>query len=139
LKNTAQYLFLASGLKNGEGFWIIGIKNCDENIIEDKNLLDCHRKELIGNSLNNLLESKNLSQQSIAGFATIDIKIDEKGILELAKEKNLPVKFFSKEDLSKIIVPNPSSVVEKEIGTPTVAEASSLLAAGEEAKLLEEK
>ena len=55
------------------------------------------------------------------------------------KEKNLPIKFFSKEDLSKIIVPNPSSVVEKEIGTPSVAEASCLLAAGEESKLLEEK
>ena len=48
MDNSPQYLFLASGVKNGEGFWIIGIKNCDENIYEDKNLLDCHRKELIG-------------------------------------------------------------------------------------------
>ena len=46
--NSPQYLFLASGVKNGEGFWIVGVKNCDENILEDKNLLDCHRKELIG-------------------------------------------------------------------------------------------
>ena len=23
---------------------MVGIKNCDENILEDKNLLDCHRK-----------------------------------------------------------------------------------------------
>ena len=51
----------------------------------------------------------------------------------------MPIKFFSKEDLSKIIVPNPSNVVQKEIGTPSVAEASCLLAAGEESKLLEEK
>jgi len=104
--------------------------------------IGCERntsKELIENSLNNFLESRNISQQSIAGFATIDIKKDEKGILELSKEKNLPIKFFSKEDLSRIIVPNPSSVVEKEIGTPSVAEASCLLAAGEESKLLEEK
>ncbi len=104
--------------------------------------IGCERnasKELIINSLNNLLESGNLSQQSIAGFATIDIKKDEKGILELAKEKNLPIKFFSKEDLSTIIVPNPSNVVQNEIGTPSVAEASCLLAAGEESKLLEEK
>ena len=88
--------------------------------------IGCERntcKELIANSLNNLLESRNLSQQSIAGLATVDIKKDEKGILELAEEKNLPIKFFSKEDLSTIIVPNPSSVVEKEIGTPSVAEA----------------
>ena len=50
MENSSQYLFLASGVNNGEGFWIVGIKNCDENILEDKNLLDCHRKELIGNA-----------------------------------------------------------------------------------------
>ena len=48
MENSPQYIFLASGVKNGEGFWIVGVKNCDENILEDKNLLDCHRKELIG-------------------------------------------------------------------------------------------
>ena len=48
MENSPYYLFLASGVKNGEGFWIVGVKNCDENILEDKNLLDCHRKELIG-------------------------------------------------------------------------------------------
>jgi len=104
--------------------------------------IGCERntcKELIANSLNNLLESRNLSRFSIAGLATVDIKKDEKGILELAEENNLPIRFFSKEDLSTIFVPNPSSVVEKEIGTPSVAEASCLLAAGEESKLLEEK
>ena len=104
--------------------------------------IGCERntsKELIANSFNNLLQSRNLSKYSIAGLATVDIKKDEKGILELAEENNLPIKFFNKEDLSTIIVPNPSSVVEMEIGTPSVAEASCLLAAGEESKLLEEK
>ncbi len=104
--------------------------------------IGCERntsKELIANSLKNFLKSRNLSQQSIAGFATIDIKKDEKGILELSEEKKLPIKFFTKEDLSTIIVPNPSNVVQKEIGAPSVAEASCLLAAGEESKLLEEK
>ncbi len=104
--------------------------------------IGCERntsKELIRSSLNNFFELENLSQHSIAGFATIDIKKNEKGILELAKEKNLPIKFFSKEDLSKIIVPNPSNVVQNEIGTPSVAEASCLIAAGEESKLLLEK
>jgi len=53
--------------------------------------IGCERntsKELITNSLNNFLESRNISHQSIAGFSIIDIKKDEKGILELAKEKN---------------------------------------------------
>ena len=48
LETSPQYIFLASGVRNGEGFWIVGFQNCDVNILEDKNLLDCHRKELIG-------------------------------------------------------------------------------------------
>jgi len=104
--------------------------------------LGCERKtskNLIANSLKKIFKASNLSPHSIAGFATIDIKRDEEGILELAEENNLPIKFFTKEDLSKIIVPNPSNVVQKEIGTPSVAEASCLLAAGKESKLLKEK
>ena len=62
MKNSPQHLFLASGVKNAEGFWIVGIKDCDENILEDKNLLDCHRKELIGNeSAKDILFAINLN------------------------------------------------------------------------------
>ena len=38
MENSPQYLFLASGVNNGEGFWIVGIKNCDENILEDEKI-----------------------------------------------------------------------------------------------------
>jgi len=62
LENSPQYLFLASGAKNGEGFWIAGLKNCDEKILDDKNLVDCHRKELIGNeSAKDVLYAINLN------------------------------------------------------------------------------
>ena len=62
MENSAQYLYLASGVKNGEGFWMVGIKNCDENILTDHNLLDCHRKELIGNeSAKDILFAINLN------------------------------------------------------------------------------
>ena len=62
LENSTQYLFLASGVKNGEGYWIVGVKNSDSNILEDKNLLDCHRKELIGNeSAKDILYAINLN------------------------------------------------------------------------------
>ena len=62
MENSPQYLFLASGAKNGEGYWIVGVKNCDESILEDKNLLDCHRKELIGNeSAKDILFAINLN------------------------------------------------------------------------------
>ena len=62
MDNSPQYLFLASGSNKGEGFWIVGIKNNDEHILEDKNLLDCHRKELIGNeSAKDILLAINLN------------------------------------------------------------------------------
>ena len=62
MEKSPQYLFLASGVKNGEGFWSVGVKNCDENILEDKNLLDCHRKELIGHqSAKDILFAINLN------------------------------------------------------------------------------
>ena len=62
MENSPQYLFLASGAKNGEGFWIVGVKNCDENIFEDENLLDCHRKELVGSeSAKDILFAINLN------------------------------------------------------------------------------
>ena len=66
MKNSPQHLFLASGVKNGEGFWIVGVKNCDQNILEDKNLLDCHRKELIGNeSAKDILFAINLNIKNL--------------------------------------------------------------------------
>ena len=66
MESSPQYLFLASGVNNGEGFWIVGIKNCDENILEDENLLDCHRKELIGNeSAKDILSAINLNVNNL--------------------------------------------------------------------------
>ena len=66
MENSPQYLFLASGVNNGEGFWVVGIKKCDENILEDKNLLDCHRKELIGNeSAKDILFAINLNVNNL--------------------------------------------------------------------------
>jgi hypothetical protein len=66
LENSPQYLFLASGVNNGEGFWIVGIKNSDENILEDENLLDCHRKELLGNeSARDILLAINLNVNNL--------------------------------------------------------------------------
>ena len=66
MENSPQYLFLASGVNNGEGFWIVGIKNCDENILEDEILVDCHRKELIGNeSAKDILLAINLNVNNL--------------------------------------------------------------------------
>ena len=66
MEKSPQYLFLASGVNSGEGFWIVGIKNCDENILEDEILVDCHRKELIGNeSAKDILLAINLNLNNL--------------------------------------------------------------------------
>ncbi len=104
--------------------------------------LGCERntsKELIQDSLQNFLVSNNLSPLSIAGFASVDLKKNEQSILKISKENNWPIKFFTPEELSTINVPNPSNIVLNEIGTPSVAEAACILAAGEGSKLLKEK
>ena len=91
MENTAQYLFLASGVKNGEGFWMVGVKSCDENILADQNLLDCHRKELIGhesakdilfaidlniNNLLNELSKKNYLIEKPSMGISFDLPLD---------------------------------------------------------------
>ena len=66
MKNSSQFLFLASGVKNGEGFWFVGFKKSDENILDDKNLLDCHRKELVGyDSAREILFAINLNLNNL--------------------------------------------------------------------------
>ena len=66
LFKSSKFLFLASGVKNDEGFWFIGVKNSDENILDDKYLLDCHRKELIGNeSAKDIISAINLNLNNL--------------------------------------------------------------------------
>ncbi len=64
--NSSQFLFLASGVKNEEEFWFVGVKNSDENILDDITLLDCHRKELIGTeSAKDILYAINLNLNNL--------------------------------------------------------------------------
>lgn len=71
----------------------------------------------------------HLAEGAIAGVATLDLKADETGLLELCRDRQWPLVCFDAEDLRQVTVPNPSSVVEREVGTPSVAEAAAWLAA----------
>jgi len=48
LTGTNLFLILASGEINGIGYWLIDTTFNDEPTNDDKNLIECHRKELIG-------------------------------------------------------------------------------------------
>lgn len=81
---------------------------------------------LIEKAVNSVLDQYNLERGAIASLVTIDLKGDEKGILELAQRWQLPLKTFTAQELNLIDVPNPSRIVENEVGTKSVAEASAL-------------
>jgi cobalt-precorrin 5A hydrolase len=94
----------------------------------------------IQTALNQALSDHHLDITDIKSLATIDIKGDEVGMLALAKQLNIPLTLYGAEQLAKITVPNPSEVVRRYTGTPSVSEAAALLAANSEAEnLLVEK
>ncbi len=84
--------------------------------------------QLIETAITDTLKKYHLSPKAIAGIATIDLKADEVGLLELCQSWNLPLKTFSAQQLSQVDIPNPSKIVQQEVGTPSVAEAAAVLA-----------
>ncbi|WP_269621857.1 precorrin-3B C(17)-methyltransferase [Prochlorococcus marinus] len=87
-------------------------------------------ESLIERSLTKAFAEAGLAKEAIAGLATIDIKSNEIGIKSLQLKAELPIRFYTAEELAKVSVPNPSKIVQLEVDTHSVAEASSLLAAG---------
>ena len=72
----------------------------------------------------------HLSPHSLAGLASIRLKADEAGLLALAEELDLPLKFYDREELNQVAtIENPSLMVEKHIGVKSVCEAAAILAA----------
>lgn len=67
--------------------------------------------------------------RSVAGLASIDIKRDEAGLIELQHHYNWPIRFFTKEEINEIKVPGESDVVFARVGVRSVSEATALLAA----------
>ena len=60
-------------------------------------------------------------------FCTIDVKKNEPFVYLLVLDYQEKVEFFTAAELSAIDVPNPSKVVEKHVGTPSVCEAAAIL------------
>jgi len=99
--------------------------------------------ELINQAIDSTFAKHNLALGAIAGISTIDIKSDEIGILEVCRDRDLPLQTFPSGVLKQVAVPTPSNVVNQEVGTPSVAEASAIAAANlfdkQNIKLLEQE
>ena len=66
----------------------------------------------------------------VEAVASIDLKADEAGLLEVARACGWTLRFYAAVELAQVTVPNPSETVRKHTGTPSVSEAAALLAAG---------
>jgi len=101
--------------------------------------IGCERgtsRELLERLIDRALMELQLAPQAVAGLASACRKADEAALLELAHRRAWPLRLFAAEALAAVTVPNPSAAVAAELGTPSVAEAAALLAAGTQARLL---
>jgi len=87
-------------------------------------------KKLIQQAVEETCQRYNLATAAIAGLVSLNIKADEEGIIEFSESFKVPFLTYPAELLKDIAVPNPSSVVLKEVGTPSVAEAAAIVAGG---------
>lgn len=106
--------------------------------------LGCNRNtevETIEASFNDILERYGVHQECFIGAASIDLKINEVGLLQFCRDKCFPIKFYSKSCLNSVHGVSSSQAVLKATGAKGVCEPASILAAGgfEKSELLIEK
>jgi cobalt-precorrin 5A hydrolase/precorrin-3B C17-methyltransferase len=82
--------------------------------------------EEVAQLLEAALAEAGLVLESVAAVATIDRRAGDPAVTGLG----LPVRAYPAARLAAQSVPNPSAVVDAAVGTPSVAEAAALLAAG---------
>lgn len=105
--------------------------------------LGCDRgtpAETILQAIDAALAQIGAGHADVGAVASINLKADEAGLLELARCQGWTLQFYTAAELATAAVPNPSETVRKYTGTPSVSEAAALLAAGADlSQLLIEK
>ena len=95
--------------------------------------LGCRRgtaSETISKAVKTVFEAAGVDIRAVKRVSSIDLKRDEAGLLEFCESQNLPVSFYTAEELNS--VPGnfaPSQFVEKITGTDNVCERSALMGA----------
>ena len=97
-------------------------------------------KEKVYEFLIETLEKHNLSLKSIKHFATVDLKADEKGIVETARELGKELRIVSREEILTVEdMFQGSEFVKKEIGVKAVSEPCAYLTSSKDGKFIEIK
>ncbi|QMU78564.1 precorrin-3B C(17)-methyltransferase [Streptacidiphilus sp. PB12-B1b] len=76
------------------------------------------------------LADAGLSPHAVACLASVDAKADEPGLVEAARTLGVELVTFTADALAAVPVPNPSAAPLAAVGTPSVAEAAAVVAAG---------
>jgi cobalt-precorrin 5A hydrolase len=77
--------------------------------------------------INHVFNQNRLAIACVRNISCIDRAGTNSGLKKFSTKYNILVKFYDKEVLSRVQVPNPSQVVKKFEGTPSVSEASAIL------------
>lgn len=99
---------------------------------------DTTQKE-IEDGILKVLKENGLSFLSIRNLSTINRGKSPASLGSFSDKHGIPLEFYDKERLDKIMVPNPSDVVKKYEGTSSVSEASSILSSGGELIVTKQK
>ncbi len=75
-----------------------------------------------------LFSDNGLNLDSISGFGSIDLKNDEKGMLDFVASRNSTIQFYAKEQLNGVDGVSSSDIVFAATGAKGVAEPAALLA-----------
>lgn len=75
-----------------------------------------------------VLSRLDANMVDVAALASIDLKANEPCMLTLAQQLDRPIYFYAASVLATVPVPNPSAMVLRHTGTPSVSEAAALMA-----------
>jgi cobalt-precorrin 5A hydrolase len=87
-------------------------------------------KEKIIECLQSTISKHNLSAKCIARLVSLKKPADVQGLIDAAKDLDVPLYYFEREDLAQISIPNPSQMVQAYEGTPSVSEAAAIKSSG---------
>ena len=83
-----------------------------------------------------VLATAGIAEEDVAVLATVDRRAAEHAVREMALEKGWRLRGLPADELARRRVPHPSVTVAAAVGTPSVAEAAALVAAGPRSRLL---
>jgi cobalamin biosynthesis protein CbiG len=97
--------------------------------------IGCQRgvsSESIESAILQTLALQDLNIADVVGVASIDLKVQEPGILEICAKYHWQFQTYSGTELNNVQIQRPSTTVAQLVETNSVAEAAAMLVSGQE-------